>query len=318
MKIEDIINNFISQLKPVKISLGYLRQKSFKNIFFIGLGGSGLAAKMLLELKEEIGVKNEVNLLFYEGYFFKKSLPKNNSLAIIISYSGETREALKLAKDFKKRGASLIFVSTDGRLKKLANLWKVDFIEIPKTFSPRYSIGSQFFILLSILKELSLLEKNIPNFSKIKTREIIQESKEISNKFKKGEIILIYSLAINKFLAYDLKIRLNEDAKILAFNNHLPEAVHNEFLSFPDNKKNIRILFISGIKRCLFEKHIKIIFESLKENKINFEEITLGSKNIKNYFKQIIFNISFSYFIAKRYKKDILGNSFLKNIKSKF
>ncbi len=318
MDINKIIKNFLLQLKPAKVSFRHLKEKNFDNVFFVGLGGSGLAAKMLIELKDEISLKKDANFIFYEGYAFKKSLPKGKTLAIIVSYSGNTQEALKLAKDFKNKGAKLVFVSTNGRLKRLSELWQIDFIKLSETFSPRFSLGEQFYVLYAILKKVGLASKKLPNLSAIKAEKIIHKAKLLSEKFKKGDIILVYALAMNKFLAYDLKIRLNEDAKILAFSNYLPEAVHNEFLSFLKNKKRVKLIFISGIKKCLFEKHIKAIFKALKADKISFEEINLGGKNLRNYFEQIIFNIAFSYFVAKKEKQDILENSFLKKIKKSF
>ncbi len=318
VEINKIIENFTSQLKQKNINLALLKKEKFNNIFFIGLGGSALGAKMLIELKDQLDLKKETNLTFYEGYSFKSRLPKRKTLAIIVSYSGNTKEVLKLAKDLRKQGAKLIFVSTDGKLKKLSARWNIDFIEMSKTFSPRFSLGEQFYILYGILEKLSIATKKLPDLSKIKTKDLINEAKKISTGFKKNEIILIYSLKTNSFLAYDLKIRLNEDAKNMAFSNHLPEAVHNEFLSLLPNKNKTKLIFILGEKKCLFKKHIKAIFEELKKNKIPFKEIRLKGKNIRQYFNQIIFNISFSYFITKKNNQDLLENSFLKDIKKRF
>ncbi len=318
INLESLVKKFFKEKRSLpKVSFDFLKKENFKKIVLVGLGGSGLAARMIVSLKEEIGFKKDVDLILCQNYSLPKNLPKKEILVIIISYSGKTKETLNCLQEAKRKKLPIIVISANSLFGKKIQKEKIDFFLLEETISPRFSLWQQLFLLLAIFKELKLIEKEI-KIPSLEIEGIIKKAKKISRNFS-GKIILIYSSIKNSFLAYHLKIHLNEDGKFLAFSNCLPEAVHNEFLSLPKNKKEVGLIFLEeDEKNPLFKKHLQAIFKNLQAENIRFWQINFGRKNLENYLKQTTFNAVFSFYLAKKNKENILANSFLRKIKKDF
>lgn len=271
MPLDSILENFVSQLESRKISLGSLAGRTYERIVFVGFGGSGLGARMVIGLKEILGVPRGIRLELSQNYFLPKDLSREEDLLIIISYSGNTLEAVACAKEAERRKIPFLIISSNGELKKLAKEWKVEFYPLGKVVSSRFSLSGQFYLLSSLLFKLGIIKRLPPNLTKISSASQVARAKAASRDFL-PRVVLIYSSSENEFLAYDLKVRLNEDGKILAFSNVLPEAVHNEFLALEKNKEYAGAIFLkSNGEDELFLRHLDVISGMFRQRKINFK-----------------------------------------------
>ncbi|MCH7516659.1 MAG: bifunctional phosphoglucose/phosphomannose isomerase, partial [Bacteroidetes bacterium] len=251
MKIEELIKNndtqnqfqvLIDSYKQIenawnnKIDLEDESKNEFNNIIVAGMGGSAISADLL---KSFLGNELRIPLQVCRDY----SLPyyaNENSLVIISSYSGNTEETISCLEDAIHKQCKLIIVSTGGKVKTIAQENNIPWINLQKGFQPRYALGVGFFTLLKILQSLNI----IPNQS-----EVVNKVKELwKNKGMEystaensaltiaeelvGFIPLIYSSAGLEAVGYRLKCQFNENSKLHAYNNVIPELNHNEIIGW--------------------------------------------------------------------------------------
>ncbi len=234
-----------------KIDLENESKKEFNNIIVAGMGGSAISADLL---KSFLGNELRISLQVCRDY----SLPyyaNENSLVIISSYSGNTEETISCLEEAIQSGCIVITVSTGGNVKTLAQENNMPWINLEKGFQPRYALGVSFFTLLKILQSLSI----IPNQS-----EVVDKVKELwKNKGVEysatentaltiaeelvGFIPLIYSSTGLEAVGYRLKCQFNENSKLHAYNNVIPELNHNEIIgweTFQDKQFNAKLITI--------------------------------------------------------------------------
>jgi len=123
-------------------------------------------------------------------------------------------------------------------------------------FQPRYSLGLSFFALLKILQELNVISSQEQVVNRIITlwkERGIQLSKEENKALElarnlTGFIPVIYSAVdVTSAVGYRLKCQFNENAKLHAFHNVIPELNHNEIIgweSFLDKQFNAKLIMI--------------------------------------------------------------------------
>ena len=128
------------------------QKRDFNKIVFAGLGGSAIGADLVrsylyFESKIPITVLREYQLPAYVD---------NSTLVFISSYSGNTEETLSSFAEAKKRGAAIICISSDGKVKEEAQKDNFTFLEIPSGLPPRCSLGYLSLVPLCLLAKFGL------------------------------------------------------------------------------------------------------------------------------------------------------------------
>ena len=116
--------------------------KKFNQIGICGMGGSGISGEFIQNYLSETEFNLPVSLV--RGY----KLPKHftsDSLILIISYSGNTRETLTCLYEALNKSIPVILVSSGGLCFELSEKAKLPIIALPKGFEPR----AAFPVLLS-------------------------------------------------------------------------------------------------------------------------------------------------------------------------
>ncbi|MFN3135523.1 MAG: bifunctional phosphoglucose/phosphomannose isomerase [Candidatus Kryptonium sp.] len=235
--------NFAQQVsEAVKIGEGAKVNFSIKKINKIvltGLGGSAIAGDLLRSyLSDEIKVPIIVN----RDYFLSKFVDEN-TLLIVSSYSGNTEETISAYNDGIKKKAKIICITSNGEVEKIALRKKHPVIKIPSGYPPRTALAYSFFPILIVLSRLG--------FVKNKKREINEAIKLIEAKSKiysnpEHEENLAYKIAVRlvgsipfiytstKFDAVAMRwaCQIEENSKMLAHFNILPELNHNEIVGW--------------------------------------------------------------------------------------
>jgi len=221
-------------------SLRNLSEKGIHSIVVTGLGGSAISADLLQNfLHNELRIPLIVN----RGY----SLPNfvnENSLIIISSYSGNTEESVSVfqaALEDSELKKNIICISAGGKIGQIATEKKVPLVKIQPGFQPRYALGLSFFSLLKVVQEINLIENQSNIVGKIiklwkdRGAELSSENNAALN-FAEGIlgfIPVIYSAAdITSAAGYRFKCQLNENSKMHAFHNIIPEMNHNEIIGW--------------------------------------------------------------------------------------
>ena len=295
------VKNLILSLKrPYLKGELFSKIKKPKKIVFCGMGGSGLGAKLFLSLKDYFGIKEKIELV----QDFENSKIEPFSLVISVSYSGKTKETISFTKKVYLKKIPLIIVTSDGFLLNFAKRKKINYFLLPKSYLPRETVFSQFFIFGEIFEKANLTKfwQKIPKFD---LKYDFSLAEKIAKKISK-KIVLIYATKKNSYLSYDLKLRLEEDALTCAFEGILPEAIHNDLAALKFFSDQLFVIFLKSIDDFKKNKKIiKLIGKNLKKWHLDFEVISLKEKNpIKRYFSQVVLNTLISLNLKKIKKID--------------
>jgi glucose/mannose-6-phosphate isomerase len=229
-------------------------KRDFNNIVFAGLGGSAIGADLVrsylyFESSLPMQVVREYDLPAYVG---------SSTLVFISSYSGNTEETLSAYSQARKKGASIIAISSNGALKENCLRDGVTFIEIPKGLPPRCSLGYLSIIPLCLLTRLGLIkdaassiDKTIAVLEGLKRHKLnpLVGAKDNIAKYVAGRLVnkfpIIYSASVHfDTVATRMRCQLNENSKSLASSHVFPEMNHNEIVGWEQPAKIFKNLAV--------------------------------------------------------------------------
>ncbi|MHA1347864.1 MAG: bifunctional phosphoglucose/phosphomannose isomerase [Candidatus Heimdallarchaeaceae archaeon] len=249
-----------------------LEYKQPKNVTICGMGGSAIAGDYFVSL-----FKNELNIPVIVNRDY--NLPRfidSESLIICISYSGNTEETLSRYHEALKRKSMIISISSTGLLEKFSTKIGTPHVKIRAGLPPRTAFPLMYISLITIFENLDLIgniEQQIEEVVRILEKlavEYSQESpikeniaKEISyGLFNSTPLFIGYSIFAP--IAYRAKTQLNENSKVIAIAETLPEQNHNGIVIFDNpnvSLNNIAFIFIHDKEE---PKNIRTRFEEVK------------------------------------------------------
>jgi len=273
MKFSEVLENVPEQARDA-LTLCKKLDNKFSNILISGLGGSGVVGSIVQEfLCERIDKPVVVSKSALVPKFCDE-----NTLHIVVSYSGNTKETLEA---FEKSAGRKICITSGGALAEKCN----DVIRVPEGFFPRQSL---FYMLIPALGLFYDLPSEIP--------EWLEETKELRNSARImakriGERTpLIYSSYPFSSLALRFKQQVNENCKTRAFCNYFPELNHNEIESFHNNFRDYVVISINGEKKSL---------NIMKERCDLLEMELYGKSDVEKLFKALYFIDFVTYYLAE-------------------
>ena len=127
------------------------------NVIFTGMGASGISGDIITGLyRDKIDTPIAVN----RDYNLPKWVHKN-TLAIVLSYSGNTDETISAFKEAYQKKCHILAISSNGKLQELCEKRDVTFIQIPTGIQPRAATAYLLTPLLFILQKNGLLHHSI-------------------------------------------------------------------------------------------------------------------------------------------------------------
>lgn len=197
-----------------------------KKYILAGMGGSRLAADVLLSLHPSVDIR------FHKDYELPHYADTKERLVICSSYSGNTEETISAYTAARAKKLPVVCIAAGGKLIEMAKKDKTPYILIPNTgIQPRCATGFSLIALMTVLgmkKEISQLrslEKTL------KPKLIEKQGRALAQKLE-NSVPLIYTSTQNSAIAENWKIKMNENGKIPAFWNVVPELNHNEMTGF--------------------------------------------------------------------------------------
>jgi glucose/mannose-6-phosphate isomerase len=231
-----------------------------------------------------LGIEMTIPFIVNRNYHLP-AFANEDTLLIVSSYSGNTEETISVFNEGLVKGCKIICSTTGGKIGKIAADNNIAVVKVMPGFQPRYSLGLSFFSLLKILQELniiSLQDKIVSKITALWKKKGIEFSKE-ENKAQElareliGFIPVIYSAAdVTSAIGYRIKCQFNENSKLHAFHNIIPELNHNEIIgweSFLEKQFNAKVIMILD---KLYHPQITNRFE-ISASLINCEKIYLES-----------------------------------------
>jgi len=291
------LDNFRKQIEEAfkiakKAKLPKINKKKIDNIVVCGMGGSSAGGLLIQSFIKKIPV-------FVNRNYDLPKYVKKNSLVFVVSYSGNTEETLSAYNEAKRRKATVIAITSGGRL---AEKEKKNLIKIPEGFQPRIALGYTFIPLLVVLSRCKLIP-NQDNAVRDTLRALVPKtnSKEGFMLAKKlfNKIPVFYASDNLMGIAYISKTLINENAKQPAFFHIFPEMNHNELNGFRRNAKKLHVVMVKDKKDHIrIKKRMEIAGKLIKEGTGITEISTKGKSLLARIMHTLHIIMYTSYYLA--------------------
>ncbi|MFQ6011409.1 MAG: bifunctional phosphoglucose/phosphomannose isomerase [Nitrososphaerales archaeon] len=239
-----LYDNWLEHCKngwAIKVNVERIPQ--IRELFIAGMGGSGIAGEVLRDWLEPL---ISVPIRIVKDY--NLPLHAKSGLLVAVSCSGNTQEILSLVKEGAERNLKIVGLSSGGALSNLAKRAGFPLIESKMISSPRTSFPYLFFPLVNLLEQIGIYDgrKEVEESFK-QLKETLSEihskkpfetnyAKQLADWLKDG-IPVIYGANWNRAVGLRFKNQLNENAKIHAYSETLPELCHNEIAAWDPSPK---------------------------------------------------------------------------------
>ena len=210
-----------------------------QGVALCGMGGSAIGADLVLACVTGLSVPATV----VRGY----ALPEwvgPEVLVIVVSYSGETEEALACAAQARARGCAPVCVSSGGSLAAFAEAEGLPLVLVPGGGQPRAAVGSLSMPLLATLEAAGLCAEHAADVAGAAAQLDADDAllapgspgdenpaKALARRLHQ-RLAVVYGAGPTAPVARRWKGQINENAKAPAFFNELPELCHNELMGW--------------------------------------------------------------------------------------
>ncbi len=289
-QIEYALNNNYDLIK--------LQSKRFSNLIVTGLGGSAISGDLIKNyLKDELKIPFVVN----RNYFLPE-FADDKTLLIASSYSGNTEETISVLEQAIAKKCAILVLTTGGKAEIISKSNSIPVIKLQAGFQPRYSLGLSFFSLLIALEKLGIITsqkeqiEEILNLWKVKGIEYSTDGNYAFTLAESliGFIPVIYSISdLTSAAGYRFKCQLNENSKVHAFHNEVPEMNHNEIIgweTYRENKFPVKVIYILE-DEChpQIKKRFDYLSEIFEQNKIDVIKLKSNGKTYKTRLMDLIY-----------------------------
>jgi glucose/mannose-6-phosphate isomerase len=300
--MKNLIEQFPQQLETA-LTIGKDAKLSFKNqqfnqVCIAGLGGSGIGASIVQDYMFD---KSIVPIVVHKHYFIPKSV-NEQTLFIACSYSGNTEETLQALKLAVEAKAEIVCITSGGEMANFAKKNNLKLIEIPGGNQPRACLGYSLIQLLYVLKFAKLLKANFEKEILASINSIKKEKKAIQKIALRlasklvNKQVAIYSIVGNEGLAIRFRQQLNENSKVLAWHNIIPEMTHNEIVGWRAENESVATIFCYQADD--FERNIKrlqILKKTVKQHNSNVSDIVVKGNS---YWEKAIYFIHLTDWVS--------------------
>ena len=228
-----------------------------KNIVVTGMGGSAIVGDTLKSflanrIKVPIYVNRDYTLPSFVG---------ENTLLIVVSYSGNTEETLSAAREGLKRDAKVVAITSNGELEELSKKERFVLLTAPSGYPPRAAFAFLFVPVLKLLSELLIYDSEVDILDSVsvlkKLRDRIKadvpaeknEAKKLAKRIE-GKIPIVYGHSIYNAVANRWHTQFNENSEVLSWYGAFPEMNHNEIVGWKgdENRDDFMPIFLRDEK----------------------------------------------------------------------
>jgi glucose/mannose-6-phosphate isomerase len=217
-----------------KIAPGRHRQ-----VVVCGMGGSAIGGDMI---RSYLGGGLRAPLLSVRDYAVPAHVGEG-ALVIVSSYSGNTGETLSSYEDVRARGASIVAVSSGGKLEERCRRDGVPFCRIPGGMPPRAAIAYSFFPMLLVLRAAGAADFDDSEFDEAlrAARRLADEyapqhrnnpAAELAHLLERRLPFVYSGPGLMQAIARRWACQFNENSKSPAHIAFFPELNHNEIVGW--------------------------------------------------------------------------------------
>ncbi|MEX1217880.1 MAG: SIS domain-containing protein [Acidimicrobiales bacterium] len=232
---------------------------SIANIVLLGSGAAGQAGALVLEA---VGPTIPVPIVVHRGYGVPNFVD-SSSLVLAISFDGETAETLEAAQDAHDDGATVVCVSGGGQLHSWAQSHGLAHLPVMSDAPvERAALGSLSVPLLMVLERVGMYpgaETWIGSAiaqTTIRRDELIAEdnlARHLARRLGRAFPIIYGGNGPGGVAAQCWKTQFNQNAKVAAFCNQVPELTRDEIAGWGQDGDVTRQIFQAFLLRHDFE-----------------------------------------------------------------
>jgi len=236
----DLPEQFASSLKlDLAFVSGY--RKDYRQIVVSGMGGSAIGGDIL---RTYAAGRAKIPVTVVRDYHLP-AFVNQDTLFLAVSYSGNTEETLSAYSEAREKKASIICITTGGKLKAQAEADGYAVVGIPAGLVPRAATGYLFAPLVLLLEKLGIVADVHQELEETVTvlrdmRDKLQpgapvstnQARIIARQLKDSLPVIWGTAGMSEVAAQRWKAQINENAKCPAYYNVFPELNHNEIVGF--------------------------------------------------------------------------------------
>ena len=207
---------------------------AIENVIVLGMGGSGITGDIV---RSVAGPFMPVPVVVQKGYA-PPQFVSERSLVFAVSFSGNTEETLEAASIAAFAGAKIVAVSTGGQLADQVDDWGGVNLSIEADIPmPRAAVGALTVPVLVALEAVGLfpgatgwIGQTVEQL-KLRRDELIRPgsiAEDLARRVGAMFPIIYGGTSLGAVAASRWKCQFNENAKVPAFCNEIPELSHNE------------------------------------------------------------------------------------------
>lgn len=211
---------------------------TFSNAVLCGMGGSGIVGDLVLAA---VDPTLPLAASVAKDYHVPRWI-RNGSLVVAISYSGDTEETLNCALEAQEQGAFVIGISSGGGLARVCRGRRSLHVPLPSGRQPRAALSYLFGTTLGVAQALGWAKLQLDDAWKQRLRGLQQalgpSSPEPRNPAKQfardlfDKVPVWYASSPLGPVALRGRAQLNENAKMQARHQVLPESSHNDLVAW--------------------------------------------------------------------------------------
>ena len=244
-----------------------------RSIVVVGMGGSAMGGELLAGLAEleatvPVHVARDYTLPAWIG---------PETVVVASSYSGDTEETLSAYRQARERGALLLAMTSGGMLAEEAATHGIPLLRIDYEGEPRSAVGYSFGMLLALLCKLGLLKNKE---AELQTAvQLLQqmvsalgpEAPKAQNLAKTvatamhGRLPVVYGAEFLSGAAHRWKTQLNENSKVWAFHESLPELNHNAVVGYSLPAKIMERAYVVLLHSHLLHERTSLRYQVTEE-----------------------------------------------------
>ena len=214
--------------------------RQISHVVIGGMGGSAIAGDLAKDLAAS---QQAVPITVIRDFQLPFPLTSNH-LFVACSFSGNTDETLSLFQQARRSEAKVLAIAGGGQLGRMAEEEGFTHLSIETSGEARSALGYNLLLLLGVLAQLGLVSTTAKDVRWAFTglqEQVARLGEEIpagDNPAKQlaqelaGRLPLIYAGGIFTCVARRWKTQLNENAKVWAFYESIPELLHNSVEAF--------------------------------------------------------------------------------------
>jgi glucose/mannose-6-phosphate isomerase len=316
MDLLDVIRSLPQQIREgVQLGKSIKLTGTFSNIVVAGMGASGIAGTLLKSALPECAVPIVVAR--------DHALPgfvSNNTLVFVLSHSGNTEETIAAFKEAQKKRASIVVLTSGGKLRELARQHNILLVPVPGNILSRNAVAYFLFAMLAILHNAGIAALDVAEtkaaIAALGNPALEQKAKQLAEELS-DKIPLIYAATHLEGVALRWKQQFNENAKLHAFYNAFPELNHNELAAYERAKGEFHVIVLRDEHDTQQnKKRTDFLKEILKEKKIPVTEIVLkGTQPLVKILTALHLGDLTTYYLAKKHGVDPVETKIIDELK---